>query len=212
MHKHVATTALAIFVSGGQLAHAEGRPLIWNVSRIGDNGVKFRTGLQWPSQLEPSAGVTTKVLADENGAVSAVPVSLWSSIVIANRQSPASARSTRAEMNYNAESRRAEFLLSEKRSWIESTDMDIATLRTVGVATGGEARTALAASQSLRFEFPALNVAFAATGSTDTAARTFTKSLSVEKALYRRVKVTANVSETDRAATAGLRLDYSIRW
>jgi hypothetical protein len=212
MQKTFLMATLALFVSGSQLAHADGRPLIWSVSRIGDNGVKFRTGLRWPTAMEPSAGITTQVDADENGAISAVPVSVWTSLLIASQETAASKVSTLANMNYDAISRRAEFLVSEKRSWIETAAMDVVTRRSVGLAAGGDTRIALAASQSLRLEFPALNVAFAATGSADTNARTFTKSLSVEKALFRRMKVTANISESDRVAAAGLRLDYSIKW
>lgn len=206
------TTVLGFFAFGQGTAHADGRPLIWSVSRVGDNGVKLRTGLKWPTAMEPSAGITTQVDADQSGAISAVPVSVWTSLLIASHETAASQRLTRADMNYDAISKRAQFLVSEKRSWIETSSMDVVTSRSVGLQAGGDAQTALAASQSLRLEFPDLAVSLAATGSADTLAKTFTKSLSLEKSLSGQLKVTANVSQTDRVATAGLRFDYAIKW
>lgn len=210
MRQNFTIYALALFLTGAAAAHADGRPLIWNVSRVGDNGVQFRTGLKWPSAMEPSAGVVTQVLADNAGAISAVPVSLWSSVVLNSYQGPAASVTAKASLDYDAAARRTAFLLSEKRSWIETGSMNVVSRRSLGLKAGAD--VALAASQTIKLEFPAWNAAFSATGTADTAARTFTKSVAVEKAIFRRVKLSAHVSETDHLTTAGVKLDYSIKW
>jgi hypothetical protein len=204
--------ALAIMVCGAHQAHADNRPLIWDVSRVGDNGLKLRTGLQGSDALQPSAGVTTEVLANDTGAVSSMPVSIWGSILLHSSQSPAALRTTRADMAFDAKEGRAQFLLSEKRSWMQSSSMDVVSRRTLALTTGAEGKAGIAASQTFRLEFPDLGAAFATSGAADSGARTFTKSLSLEKRLSRRATVTASLSETDRLPTASLRFDYSIKW
>jgi len=204
--------ALAIMFCGAQQAYADNRPLIWDVSRVGDNGLRLRTGLQGSDALQPSAGVTTEVLANDSGAVSSMPVSIWGSILLHSSKSPASLRTTRADMDFDAKEGRAQFLLSEKRSWMQTTSMDIVSRRTLALTTGAEGKAGIAASQTFRLEFPDLGAAFATTGAADSGARTFTKSLSLEKQLSRRATVTASLSETDRLPTASLRFDYSIKW
>ena len=194
------------------VAHADGRPFIWNVSRVGDNGVQFRTGLQWPTPMQPSAGVVTQVLASDTGAISSVPVSFWSSVVLDQSQSPAASVTTQASLDYDAIARRAAFLVSEKRSWIQTGTLNVVSRRSLGLDAGGDASGSIAASQTVKLEFPAWSAALSATGSADTAARTFSKTLAVEKAIFQRVKLTADVSETDHLTTASVRLDYSIKW
>lgn len=204
--------ALAIVVSAAHQAHADNRPLIWDVSRVGDNGVKLRTGLQGSSTLQPSAGVTTEVLANGDGAVSAVPVSIWGSILLNASKSPAALRTTQADMDFDAKEGRAQFLLSEKRSWIQSSSMDVVSRRTLALTAGAEGKAGVAASQTFRLEFPDLGTALATTGTADSGAGTFTKMVSVEKQLTQRSTVTASLSETDQQAKASLRFDYSIKW
>ena len=204
--------ALAIVFGGAHQAHADNRPLIWDVSRIGDNGLKLRTGLQSSEQLQPSAGLTTEVLADQTGAISSMPVSIWASILLHSSSSPASLRTTRADMDFDAKEGRAQFLLSEKRSWMQTTAMDVVSRRTLALTAGAEGKAGVAVSQTYRLEFPDLGAAFATTGTADSGARTFTKSLSLEKRLTRRATLTASLNETDQHPTASLRFDYSIKW
>jgi hypothetical protein len=212
MRKTHYLAALAISLCGAQHAHADSRPLIWDVSRVGDNGLKLRTGLQSSDTLQPSAGVTTEVLADGAGAISSVPVSIWGSILLHSSKSPASLRTTRADMDFDAKAGRAQFLLSEKRSWMQTSVMDVVSRRTLALTAGAEDKAGLAVSQTYRLEFPDLGAAFATTGTADSATRTFTKAVSVEKKLTRRATVTASLSETDRTPTASLRFDYAIKW
>lgn len=212
MRNRLHLAVLAIVFGGAAQAHADNRPLIWDVSRVGDNGLKLRTGLQSSDTLQPSAGVTTEVLADGTGAISSVPVSIWGSILLHSSKSPASLRTTRADMDFDAKAGRAQFLLSEKRSWMETSTMDVVSRRTLVLTAGAEDKTGVAVSQTYRLEFPDIGAAFATTGTVDSAARSFTKAVSVEKKLTRRATVTAGLSETDRTATASLRFDYSIRW
>jgi hypothetical protein len=115
-------------------------------------------------------------------------------------------------MAFDAKEGRAQFLLSEKRSWMQSSSMDVVSRRTLALTTGAEGKAGIAASQTFRLEFPDLGAAFATSGAADSGARTFTKSLSLEKRLSRRATVTASLSETDRLPTASLRFDYSIKW
>jgi hypothetical protein len=194
------------------MAHADGRPLIWNVSRVGDNGVKLRTGLQGDGRAEPSAGLTTQVLADDTGTISAVPVSIWGRVLLSSSNSPASQQTAQAQMDYDADARRARFLVSEKKSWIETAVLDMVSRRTVTVAAGGGGEAGIAAAQTLRLEFPQAGAALATTGSVDSAERSFTKSLSVEQTLYPDLTLTASLSETDRLTTATMRVDYSVKW
>lgn len=212
MRKSRIIYGLGLFLAGAGAAHADGRPLIWNVSRVGDNGVQFRTGLQWPSPMQPSAGVVTQVLASEAGAISAVPVSIWSKVVLDQSQSAAASITTQASLDYDAIARRAAFLVSEKRSWIQTGTLNVVSRRSLGLNAGGDAASSLAATQTVKLEFPMWNAALSATATADTAARSFSKSLAVEKAVFRRVKLTADVSETDHVTTASVRLDYSIKW
>lgn len=212
MRTKLLLTMLALAAGGAHQAHADSRPLIWDVSRVGDNGVKLRTGLQGSSDLQPSAGVTTEVLANDTGAVSSMPVSIWGSILLHSSNSPASLRTTQADMDLDAKEGRAQFLLSEKRSWIQSTSMDIVSRRTFALTAGAEGKAAVAASQTFRLEFPDLGTAFATTGTADSGAGTFTKAVSVEKQLTQRATVTASLSETDQQARASLRFDYAIKW
>ncbi len=207
---HLAT--LAIVFCAAHQAHADSRPLIWDVSRIGDNGLKLRTGLQSSDALQPSAGVTTEVLANGVGAISSVPVSIWGSILLRSSQSPASLRATQADMDFDAQEGRAQFLLSEKRNWMQTSSMDVVSRRTLALTAGAEGKAGVAVSQTYRLEFPDLGAAFATTGAADSGARTFMKSLSVEKHLSRRATLTASLSETDRQPTASLRFDYAIKW
>lgn len=212
MRKRHHLAALAIVICGAHHAHADNRPLIWDVSRIGDNGLKLRTGLQGSDSLQPSAGVTTEVLADDTGAISSVPVSIWGSILLHSSKSPASLRTTRADMEFDAKEGRAHFLLSEKRSWMQTSSMDVVSRRTLALTAGAEGKAGVAVSQSYRLEFPDLGAAFATTGTADSGARTFTKSLSLEKHITRRATLTASLNETDQQPTASLRFDYSIKW
>lgn len=204
--------ALAIMVCCAHQAHADNRPLIWDVSRIGDNGLKLRTGLQSSDSLQPSAGVTTEVLADDTGAISSMPVSVWASILLHSSKTPASLRTAHAAVEIDAKEGRAQFLLSEKRSWMQTSSMDIVSRRTLALTAGAEGKAGVAASQTFRLEFPDLGAAFATTGTADSGARSFTKSLSVEKRLTRRSTLTASLNETDQHATASLRFDYAIKW
>ncbi|MCD2171751.1 hypothetical protein [Rhizobium sp. C4] len=212
MRNKYLVAALALVAFSACEAHADNRPLIWDVSRIGDNGLKLRTGLQGSSTMEPTAGVTTEVLADDAGAISSVPLSIWGSILLHSSRSPASLRTTQAAMDYDANAGRARFLLSEKRSWIETAAMDVVSRRTVALSAGAEGKAGIAASQTFRLEFPDLGAAFATTGVADSGARTFTKAISIEKKLTRRATVTASLTETDRQPTASLRFDYSVKW
>lgn len=212
MRQMTILAAFALATIGTGIAKADGRPLIWNVSRIGENGVKFRAGLRWPSRMEPSAGVVTKVIADETGTISAVPVSVWGTVLLDSTETQAMLSTAEANLDYDAAAERARFLISEKKSWIESSAMDVVSRRSMSVSAGSDGSAALYASQTVRLEFPALKVAMAATGSADSAARAFTKTISVEKAVFRRVKLTANVSETDRKTSASMRFDYAIKW
>ncbi|HWU60484.1 MAG TPA: hypothetical protein VN112_00520 [Ensifer sp.] len=204
--------ALAIVLCGVCDAHADSRPLIWDVSRIGDNGMKLRTGLQGFGTWQSSAGVTTEVLADDSGAVSAVPVSIWGSILLHSSKSAASLRTARADMDFDAKEGRAQFLLSEKQSWMQTTSMDVVSRRTLALTAGAEGKAGIAVSQSYRLEFPDLGAAFATTGTADSDARSVTKSLSVEKQISRGATLTASLNETDQQPTATLRFDYSIKW
>lgn len=212
MSNKLLLAALAIVVFGAHHARADGRPLIWDVSRIGENGVKLHTGLQGQSSLEPSAGVTTSVLADNAGAVSSVPLSVWGSILLYSSRSAASRQTTQADMSYDAAAGLTRFLVSEKRSWIENPAMDVVSRRTVSLTAGAEGKAGIAASQTLRLEFPEIGAALATTGAADSGARTFTKAVSIEKKLSRRATVTASLSETDARPAASLRFDYAIRW
>ena len=212
MRNKYRVAALAFVLCGAPQAHADNRPLIWDVSRVGENGLKLRTGLQGTDTLQPSAGVTTEVLANDAGAISSMPVSIWGSILLHSSTSPAALRTTRADMDFDAKEGRAQFLLSEKRNWMQTTSMDVVSRRTLALTAGAEGKAGVAVSQSYRLEFPALGAAFATTGTADSGARTFTKSLSLEKSLSRRATLTASLNETDQHPTASLRFDYSIKW
>lgn len=204
--------ALAFVFCCAHQAHADNRPLIWDVSRIGDNGLKLRTGLQSSDSLQPSAGVTTEVLADDTGAISSMPVSVWASILLHSSRTSASLRTAHATVQIDAKEGRAQFLLSEKRSWMQTASMDIVSRRTLALTTGAEGKAGVAASQTFRIEFPDLGAAFATTGTADSGARSFTRSLSLEKRLSRRATLTASLNETDQHPTASLRFDYAIKW
>lgn len=204
--------ALAIVLCGAHQAHADNRPLIWDVSRIGENGLKLRTGLRGSDALQPSAGVTTEVLADDTGMVSSMPVSVWGTLLLQSSKSPASLRAAHAAVEIDAKEGRAQFLLSEKRSWMQSNSMDVVSSRTFALTTGADSKVGITASQTFRLEFPDLGAAFATTGTADSGARTFTKSLSLEKRLTRRATLTASLNETDQRPTASVRFDYSIKW
>ncbi|MET3612995.1 hypothetical protein ABID16_001300 [Rhizobium aquaticum] len=204
--------ALAIVFCCAHQAHADNRPLIWDVARIGDNGLKLRTGLQSSDSLQPSAGVTTEVLADGTGTVSSIPVSIWGSILLHSSRTPASLRTAHAAVEIDANEGRAQFLVSEKRSWMQTPSVDIVSRRTLALTAGAEGKAGVSASQTFRLEFPDLGAAFATTGTADSGARSVTKSLSIEKRLTRRATLTASLDETDQHPTASLRFDYSIRW
>ena len=88
MRNKYRVAALAFVLCGAPQAHADNRPLIWDVSRVGENGLKLRTGLQGTDTLQPSAGVTTEVLANDAGAISSMPVSIWGSILLHSSTSP----------------------------------------------------------------------------------------------------------------------------
>lgn len=212
MRKKYHLAALVFVFCCAHQAQADNRPLIWDVSRVGDNGLKLRTGLQSSDTLQPSAGVTTEVLADDTGMISSMPVSVWASILLHSSRTPASLLTAHATMEIDAKEGRAQFLLSEKRSWMQTSSMDIVSRRTLALTSGAIGKAGVAASQTIRLEFPDLGAAFATTGSADSGARTFTKSLSVEKQLTRRATLTASLNETDQHPTASLRFDYAIKW
>lgn len=212
--KAAAAGVLLATVFSSLPVHAEDLPLIWDVSRLGENAVSFHTGVRLRSRFSPSVGADASIIASDKGAISGqgLPLRLWGNVKLSEQRMPAESREMILAAAYDPKAGASTLSLTRLRTWIATPSIDLQTSRVLEARAAGGEGTGVVARQTLRISLPDIRAALVSEGFVDPAQRVMAGSFSVEKSLMGDVTVSASVDDVLSRPSATFRAGFQRTW
>ena len=195
-------------------AHADEQPLIWNVARIGGNAYSFRSGIRWDASLPVSAGTEAAIVASREGVLdpAAMPMRLWGNVELRDERLPSATSRMSISRQYEAMTRTSALSLTKTSSWIATPSLDMQSSRSYSARLRGAERVGIVARQTLRLSLPGIRTSMFTEAAMDTAGRSVSGRMGIERSLFRGVTVSASVASRNSGPSASLRASISRKW
>ena len=218
--KTMSRTALAAvcFAFAGlglsQLAQAADR-LIWQPTKLGDNGLHLRVGVKLQVAGEASAGADVAVAATRSGRVEDTPVDIWARVATRNGTRTAVATSRSIDGVFDPRGGTGHLDVSMNRKRILNASLDLERSRGVNLVCSEHLKRCdnIVFRQSARLTAVATGTAVVAEGRYAPAKLDVSNIVRVEQQITRKMTVTAALAapfKNDRQASIGF--SYAFTW
>ncbi|KQR73917.1 hypothetical protein [Rhizobium sp. Leaf341] len=189
--------------------------LIWQPTRMGDNGLHLRMGVKLPAIGEASAGADLAVAATRSGRVEDAPVDVWVRAASRSGVRTAVVTSRSIDGSFDPRSGSGHVDVSTTRTRILSEAFDLERIRGVNLFCSDHLKRcdAVTVHQAARLTSLATGTAIVAEGQYASDTRGITHLVRVEQQITRKMNMTAVLAapfETKRQASIGL--SYAFTW
>lgn len=189
------------------------KPLIWSVSRAGQNGVAIQTGVQLRTGYAPKFGVDTSLLPAKTGAIDAgtIPTTIWGSIQLDGVTiGPGDPLTVKADINPLLGN--AGLSLEAERSWGVSADVDISTTSTLRAGRERGEGAGLSANQRLDLTIPDWNTSLYSEAGVDSVDNQTTGSIGMDRNFFKNVNVSASLTNVFKGPAPLFHAGYTHHW
>lgn len=189
------------------------KPLIWSVSRAGQNGVAIQTGVQLQTDYAPKFGVDTSLLPAKTGVLDAgtVPITLWGSIRLDGVTiGPGDPLIIKADANPLLGN--AGLSLQVDQSWGVSPDLDLSTTSILRAGRVSGEGAGLSANQRLDLTIPDWNASIYSEAGVESVDNQRSGSVGVDKNFFKNVNVSASLSNVLSGPAPLFHAGYTHQW
>lgn len=212
-----AAFSLAVIANISLVASAEAsdgdKPLIWSVTRAGQNGVAIRTGVQLRTDYAPQFGVDTSLLPAKTGVLDAdtVPITMWGSFTLDGVMiGPGDPLTMKADINPLLHS--VGLSLQAERSWGVSPDVDISTTSILRAGRSSGEGAGLSASQRLDLAIPDWSASLYSEAGVDSVDNHATGTVGLDRNFFKNVNVSASVTNVFSGPAPLFHAGYTHQW
>lgn len=189
------------------------RPLIWSVSRSGQNGVMLRTGVQLRNSYEPKVGIDTSLIPKKSGEVDAntMPIKLWAKIRLEGFDvGPGSPVMVNADVNPTLGN--GGVSLEASRSWNVSPDVELASTSVLRASRVHGEGQGLSATQRINLSVPDWSTSIYSETVIDSVDSQTTGSVGLNKDIFKSVNLSASLGDVFAAPRPAFHAGYQHRW
>ncbi len=189
------------------------RPLIWNVSRSGQNGVAIQTGVQLQNEFAPKVGIDTSFVPNKTGAMNAatMPIKIWARMKLAGIEDGAGNPLT-VNADVNPVLGDGGVSLEASRSWDITSDLEMASTSVVQAGNSNGEGRGLSASQRVDFTMPDWQASFYSETTVDSVDKVPTASVGLDKSVFQNVNLSASFADVLAGPKPAFHAGYQHRW
>ncbi|MCM2294741.1 hypothetical protein NAC44_20650 [Allorhizobium sp. BGMRC 0089] len=212
------TAGFTIFISACCLsanAHAidVAKPLMWSVTKSGDNGVAIETGVRVNSYSDMQFGLDTSMIAEKSGVVdpSTFPLTFFARMQVEG-SADSSGPTSWLRANLDPQTGLARVALERSNSWPLTGDIVFDSNRTLAAQHLDSAGALLSASQRLEMSISDWDTSFYTQATIESQGAVATSSLGLQKTLFDDINLSASVSDLWSEPQSSINARYERHW
>jgi hypothetical protein len=189
------------------------RPLIWSVTRSGQNGVAIRTGVQLQTDYSPKIGIDTAMIPTKAGTVDAdtLPIKLWARFKLEGLDlGPNNPVTLNADANPN--SGNTGVSLEANRSWRVSPELELASTSVLRASQVRGTGQELSATQRINLSIPDWTASLYTEAVVDSVDSQTTGSIGMKKSVFKKVNLSASFTNVFAGVEPNFHAGYQHRW